>query len=374
MSSAEAPGQAAGYLYQLRYALFRALKRLRRDPTGSIGIEKLDDIIFEADGSAVSVEQLKHTSKEKEQFTDSSAAIWRTIGNWSRLVQKNSFDLTIVELFLVTNTTVAENSGISKLGLTEEDRDPSEALKDLKKAAIESKNNKSKSDREAFLALDGAVQAALIRAVRVVPNSPSLAALGPEIEDIIHYACEPNQLSDFAAELEGWWFSRTSSILSAGEGPLVPLIELDARVGYLREKYKITSLQIDVDDPTDHPENLDDYLFVKQVKILQVRDQRIRNAQRDFLKASAQRSKWLRESRIDPAELNKYDITLEEHWSTQFAIFGDELPSEPTDEEKCKVGRELLGWAETQQHPLHGASAQFLTSSSILKFESYQAA
>jgi hypothetical protein len=198
----------------------------------------------------------------------------------------------------------------------------------------------------------------------VVPNSPSLAALGSELEDILHYACEPLQLSEFRAELEGWWFDRVSSALSHGEGALIALLDLDARVSYLREKYKVSFLQIDIDDPTEHPDNLDDYLFVKQVKILNVGEQRIRNVQRDFLKASAQRSRWLRQSRIDPAELNKYDQVLREHWSTQFAIAIDELPSEPSEDEKRKSGRQLLGWAETHQTSLRGASAQFLTSGS----------
>jgi hypothetical protein len=361
-STAAAPGQAAGYFYQLRYALFRALKRLLRDPTGSIGIERLDDIAHEKEDSLVGIEQLKHTSTGMQQFTDSSPAIWRTVGNWSRLIQDNSLNLATLELFLVTNGSIADGSGLSKLCL--DDRDPVVALVALRSAALDSQNRKSTDDRNEFLRLDGVVQAALIRAVRVVPNSPSLAALGAEIEDIIHYACEPAQLSDFRLELEGGWFDRVSADLSEGRGPLIPLMELDARVAYLREKYKTSGLQIDVEDPAEHPENLNDYLFVKQVTVLNVGTQRIRNAQRDFLKASAQRSKWLRQSRIDPAELNKYDVALEDIWSTQFAIFEDELSSQATEHEKCECGRRLLAWAETQQLPLRGASAQFLTSGS----------
>jgi hypothetical protein len=313
-STAEAPAQAAGYLFQLRYALYRALKRLVRDPTASIGIERLDDISIETSGTITEIDQLKHTSKEEAQLTDNSPSVWRTIGNWSRLVEKDNLNLAILELVLITNSSVADGSGLSKLGLAEEDRDQAAALTALKSAAIESNNQKSKSDRDVFLALDETVQAALTRAMRVVPNSPNLAALGPEIEDIVHYACEPAQLSDFRAELEGWWFERLSSVLSSGKGPLVPLIELDARIGYLREKYKISSLQVDVDDPAEHPEHLEHYLFMKQVRVLKVSDQRVSNVQRDFLKAGAQRSKWLRQSRIDPAELNKYDVTLQASW------------------------------------------------------------
>jgi hypothetical protein len=100
---------------------------------------------------------------------------------------------------------------------------------------------------------------------------------------------------------------------------LTRLLEVDARVSYLREKYKSSTLKIDIEEATERPDSLNSYLFVRQVRAVKVGEERLRNAQRDFLKASAQRSKWLREARIDPAELDKYDQILEERWSTQAA-------------------------------------------------------
>jgi hypothetical protein len=361
---AEAPGPAAGYIYQIRYALFRALKKLARDPTGSIGIERLDDVVIESADAVLALEQLKHSTSEKKKFTDSSPEVWRAIGNWTILFEDKIIDLSKVELVFVTNAIVADGTGISKLGPSEEDRDIDAALLNLKSAASQSQNASSAADRTKFMALDDVVKRAFLRAIRVVGDNPNLAALGQEIEELLHFACDAAYATDFRAELEGWWFDRIALILNTGHGGVVPLIELDGRVGYLREKYKLTSLPIDVDDPLDHPSNLGDYIFVRQVRALKTNAQRIRNAQRDFLKASAQRSKWLRESRIAPEELNKYDAELEERYVTQAAIVRDELSATPNDDDKCKNGRELLGWAETQQLPLRGASAQFLTSGS----------
>jgi ABC-3C protein len=362
--TAGAPAQAAGYLFQLRYALFRALKRLVRDPTGSVGIERLDDVTIQSGDSVLQIEQLKHSTDTTTQFNDMSPSVWRTLGNWSRAVQHSNVDLAILELFFVTNASIAEDSGLAQLGLADEDRDYAAAVEKLTESALASHNQQTSQDRDAFLVLDTSVRNALVRAIRVVPNTPGLEALGSEVEDVLHYACEQSQLEEFRLELEGWWFDRVAGILSHGIGPLVPLIELDGRVAYLREKYKTSVLQIDIDGASEAPDNLGDYVFVKQVFVLNVGDRRLRNAQRDFLKASAQRSKWLRESRIDPAELNEYDGTLEDRWSTQSAILIDELPSPPSEEDKCKCGRAILGWAETQQTPLRGASAQFLTSGS----------
>lgn len=370
-TSAEAAPQAAGYLFQIRFALFRALKRLLRDPTGSIAIECTDDIAISSTQSVsvaptvVEISQLKHTTHPANVLGDNSLPIWRTLGNWSRLVSSDGqIKLAFLDLIVVTNAALVSGSAISYLGLADDDRDPITAMSTLTEIAQSSENIASEKDRRDFLALDEPVRFALIRAIRIAQESPNLDSLGSEIEDLLHYACEGKQLSDFRAELEGWWFARIAQVFSKGIGAVVPLMEVDARVSYLREKYKIGSLFIDADVTVERPDSLDTYLFVRQVKAVKVGEERIRNAQRDFLKASAQRSKWLREARIDPTELDTYDRTLEERWATQAAIYRDELPSPPSDDDKCKCGRATLGWAETQQTPLRGASAQFLTSGS----------
>ena len=369
-TSAEAAAQAAGYLFQMRFALFRALKRLLRDPTGSIAIERVDDVALssskaDAVPTVVEIDQLKHTGDASTTFSDHSPAIWRTIGNWSRLVASdNDLKLGFLDLVFITNASLQTEAGISRLGISEHDRDPATALSKLVTVALSSKNQTSEKDRSDFLALDEPVRIALIRAIRIVQNSPNLRALGSEIEDLLHYACEAEQLPELRTELEGWWFDRLSQVLATGEGAVVSLLEVDARVSYLREKYKSSNLKIDIEEATERPDSLNNYLFVRQVRAVKVGEERLRNARRDFLKASAQRSKWLREARIDPAELDKYDQVLEERWSTQAAIHCDELPSPSSEDEKCKCGRTTLGWAETQQTPLRGASAQFLTSGS----------
>ena len=308
------------------------------------------------------LDQLKHTTGYLE-LSDSSVQIWRAIGNWCRLINLKSLDVSRIELALLTNGSVAKDSAISKL-TSLVTRDVGGALEELGKVAASSQNKRTEKDRIEFSKFGAANQLALISAIRIVPNLPNLKGLSSEIEGVLYYACEPGSLGDFRAELEGWWFNRISAELSAGTSALVRLTELEGHVSYLREKYKRTSLHVDIEEPTEHPDNLAEYVFVKQVMVLEVGDLRIRNAQRDFLRASAQRSKWLREALVDPAELASYDGILEDTWSTQYAIAQDELPAGACDDEKRKAGRGLLGWAETRTVPLRGASAQFLTSGS----------
>ena len=41
-----AAASALGYLYQVRYALFEALRRLRNDLEFSVSLETIDDVVF----------------------------------------------------------------------------------------------------------------------------------------------------------------------------------------------------------------------------------------------------------------------------------------------------------------------------------------
>ncbi len=70
-----AAGPTAGYVYQLRYALHRALERLRRDPAAAIAVEQLDDITIVKDGVVEEIDQLKHTVNDEQPLTDYSKAL-----------------------------------------------------------------------------------------------------------------------------------------------------------------------------------------------------------------------------------------------------------------------------------------------------------
>lgn len=359
----EAPAQAAGYIYQLRYALHRALKRIRRDPSGSIGIERLDDVSLE-NPAGITVEQLKHTTDSEKSLSINTPSLWRTLGNWSRYIKSDKIKLPSIEFIIVTNMSLSEGSPLQSLSVEDDTRDVEAAISALKESALNSENQKTKSDRADFMLLSDTERHAMVSAIRIVPDSPNLAAMSEEIEDLLHYVCEANKLQSFRQALEGWWLERVAEAFSKGDGFEIALLEIDTKVSYLREKYKSTPLQIDIDDPPEDPDGIDSYTFVEQIRIIKAIDARLRNAQRDFLKASAQRSKWIREAKIDPIELKKYDEEIEERWEKKFSAAVNELMEATAEDEKCKVGRILLSWAEAQEVPLKGAAAPFLTSGS----------
>jgi hypothetical protein len=59
-----------GYLYQVRLALLSSLQRLAKDELFAVYLETLDDVVFEQDGSALELLQLKHHCNRAANLTD----------------------------------------------------------------------------------------------------------------------------------------------------------------------------------------------------------------------------------------------------------------------------------------------------------------
>src|SRR3712207_3303055 len=107
-----ANASALGYYYQARYAL---LLLLNADIESEISIERLDDIAFEKDSSAVQLLQTKHHITHTASLTDSSADLWNTLRVWSTAITEDSLDPTKVVLSLMTTGKAPDNSVASKL-------------------------------------------------------------------------------------------------------------------------------------------------------------------------------------------------------------------------------------------------------------------
>lgn len=214
ITKSEAPAQAAGYLFQLRYALLRGIELIKEDPTGWIGIEKIDDFYTSASGSGV-VGQVKHASNSTQTFTDYSASVWKTLGNWCRLINDGVIKLEDTKFFLCTNAALEEGSALDILSASPSDENAAVALSSLRLAATASENAATLTDRQLFLNLPPLLQGGLVRSMRVV-HATGLSGMTEDLRKALHFSCEATQLSNFVAELEGWWIARISPNLAWG--------------------------------------------------------------------------------------------------------------------------------------------------------------
>jgi hypothetical protein len=92
-------------------------------------------------------------------------------------------------------------------------------------------------------------------------------------------------------------------------------------------------------------------IFVEQLKLVLLRDTRIRRSIGHFYRAFQQRTKWIDEGLIYPEELLKYERELVSAWRTQFDIMRDNLGEPPKELEMQRLGKELFDrFVETTVH------------------------
>lgn len=61
-----------GYLFQCRYALLESLRKLRKSEEFVVSLETLDDVVFEKNGEAPELLQLKHHINRTANLADAS--------------------------------------------------------------------------------------------------------------------------------------------------------------------------------------------------------------------------------------------------------------------------------------------------------------
>jgi hypothetical protein len=123
---------ALGYLYQVRYALFEALRRLRHEDDFTISIETLDDVVFEKAGDAPELLQTKHHIKQPADLTDSSPDLWKSMRVWCEGIVKGGLPQGTL-FFLVTTGQAA--SGSAAHYLRPDSRDTENAMRRLNSTA-----------------------------------------------------------------------------------------------------------------------------------------------------------------------------------------------------------------------------------------------
>lgn len=105
---------AAGYLYQVRLALVLCLKYVNVDAGIEVGIERLDDVSFESQGTALELLQAKHHIDRIANLTDKSADLWKTLRVWSEAIAKDPTLPARTRLALVTTGSAPDDCAAAR--------------------------------------------------------------------------------------------------------------------------------------------------------------------------------------------------------------------------------------------------------------------
>lgn len=346
--SASAP--ALGYVYQIRFALWQLLRAVRDTPDAELAIERLDDVSFERDGTAIELIQLKFHMLREATLTDSSTDLWKTLRIWSARLSQEASGFDTLILTLVTTGQVPNGGAPALLKLNKE-RDETAALEKLRKVAQSSHNRENEKAYSAFMNLPLDKQQLLLSRIRIVDRGPDFDELEQKLNNELrvntpHYEA-------LRSRLEGWWFERAvDNLINSSQLNTIDGTELIAKVRELTAQFQEDNL------PNDFPglEEMEEAVltereraFVEQLKLVLVSNSRLRLAIGSYYKAFQQRTRWLQEGLIYPRELSDYEKYLEGEWRMQFTIMKEDLGALPTEDELRALGKRLLNWADTSQ-------------------------
>lgn len=359
---------AAGYLYQARLALAEGLRYVYSDSSIEIAIERLDDVSFEEDGTPVELLQTKHHLKKAGDLSDGSVDLWKTLRAWAEIVKHDPSLPGRTRFALITTATAPDGSAASMLrpiDAGEAPRDPEAADTLLLKAAEASTNQSLQKAVAAFLSLSSAIRQELVASIDVLDCVPLIADLGTGIEERLKMLAPRGKAPLAREQLEGWWWPRICTALQAEVPGTISILELEQKLDDIRDGLKRDALPLDMEHVDPSPEELasfDEMRFVKQLHSVGVGGLRLQYAKRDFYRASAQRSRWVRESLLFDGEVGSFDKRLVEEWQPRFAQMCDGLGAECDATALRDSGQHLYGWVENDaRFPIRSQSARFLT-------------
>ena len=356
---------AAGYMYQARLALLEALRYTYRDSGIEIAVEKLDDVSFEKDGSALELLQTKHHLKKSGDLTDSSVDLWKTLRVWAETSKTDPSLPGRTRFALVTTAQAPTGSAASYLRPAEAgSRDPAKAEAILLEAGRASKNTALAKAITAFTVLTPEMRSALVAAIEIIDRAPLIADMESLIEERIRMMAQRGKAALAREQLEGWWWPRICAALQAEKPGTISVLEVEQKLDDIRDSLKRDALPLDMADVDPRQEELDaldEMRFVRQLRSIHVGANRLQYAKRDFYRASTQRSHWVRENLLFDGEVGRFDRTLIEEWQPRFAQMCDNLAEDCEEAALRDAGHKLYGWVETKaRFPLRTTVSRFL--------------
>ena len=356
---------AAGYLYQARLALVGALRYAYADSGIEIAVEKLDDVSFEKDGSALELLQTKHHLRKRADLTDGSVDLWKTLRVWAEAVKADPSLPGRTRFALVTTARAPTGSAASYLRPDDVgNRDPARAASMLVDAGGASRNAALAKAIAAFFVLTPGMRESLVAAIEVIDGAPLIADMRSLIEERLRMIAPRGKLALAREQLEGWWWSRICVALQAEAAGTISVLEVEQKLDDIRDSLKRDALPLEmehVDPPQEELDALNQMRFVRQLQSVGIGATRLQYAKRDFYRASAQRSQWARKSLLFDGEVPRFERTLIEEWQPRFAQMRDSLAKGCQEAAAREVGRKLYGWVETDaRFPLRTTVSRFL--------------
>lgn len=357
--------QALGYLYQPRYALLQIL----RLPENTVCfIEKDDDIDFADPEEGRILASLKHKAPG-DTLTDLSPDFWKSVRIWLTCYIENKNSTESVSFFLFTTGRVAVGSFLEAFLPNGKKTD------DLVNRASEVlKTSDSKTIRKTKDLLDRLPHKKWLdffRRITIFDSQERIQDIPTRIINERFRPIRPQFRVPVYERLEGWWNNACISLLTGQRSEPMRGWEVSEKLGSIAEQFREDNLPIDFEHASPkegvNPDS-DERYFVKQLRAIGLRSDRIKRGILDYYRAFEQRGSWLRENVTLSGELELYDDRLVDEWARLREIVFEELDDSSPEELLQEMGRKLLNQLSTIGNPnlriRAGVTASFVTMGS----------
>jgi hypothetical protein len=364
-STFSAADPALGYLYQLRYALLQAL---RLPEETACFIEGDDDIDFADPEEGRILASLKHKAPG-DTLTDLSPDFWKSVRIWLAYYIRNHTPTTSLSFFLFTTGRVAVGSFLEAF-LPNVER-PTEFFTRVPEILRASESKTIGKTKDLLKQLPQDKWLDFFRRITIFDSQERIQDIPALIINERFRPVRPQFRVSVYERLEGWWNNACIDLLSRKRHEPIYGREVSEKFASIAEQFREDNLPIDFDhaEPEDvvNPDT-DERYFVKQLRAIGLRSERLRRAIIDYYRAFQQRGAWMRERATLSGELEKYDDRLVDEWERLREIVFEELDDSSPEELLQETGRKLLNQLSTIDNPnlriRTGVTATFVTMGS----------
>ncbi|HEX6981299.1 MAG TPA: ABC-three component system protein [Balneolaceae bacterium] len=338
--------QALGYVYQIRFALLQTFKL---NENTVCFIEKDDDIDFSDPEEGKILASLKHKA-EGDSLTDLSPDFWKSVRIWLNYYQKEKKDFSKNHLsfFLFTTGKIPEGSVLKKfLPTSERSTDYANEMKTVLG------KSESKTLNKIFELIDNVPDDDLnhfFSCITILDSQERIQDIPQRIINQRLRTVRPSFREKVYERLEGWWFDECIDLLAGKRNEPISVQEVSGKLSFIAEEYHADNLPIEFEfakpDEDIFPES-DERLFVKQLRAIGLKSDRIKRGILDYYRAFQQRNSWIREFADLNGELESYDDRLVDEWSRLKEIIFEELEEDSPEKVIQATARKLLNQIST---------------------------
>lgn len=314
---------ALGYYYQILRGLVLLLgENTMKKP--ELSFECLDDISI-TDGREVDLYQTKLHIR-KAQLSDRSTDFWKTIRVWSQEIKDGLLNPEETIFTLITTANVSEDSFIS-LFKTRKAEDRKTIFSTMETIATETSSDTNMLGYKAFGELSEEQKRLLVKNIVIVDSEVSVEDTLNELERLLELSAPSSALNDFIEKIVGWWFLRSVKMLLSAGTQRISRESLKNQIDSLRDQIRADALPEDfyaaVEVSDDELTESESKTYIKQLSLIDATKREKRAAISDYRRAYGQRSKWLRDGRVNQEEYDVFDSNLCDDWNQRHGLLED---------------------------------------------------